>query len=229
MSTEKEGKILERRYFRSDLEVRADGEIADNRMIDGYGAVFNSYTDMGWFIEVVDPGFFTDADFSQCACLHNHLEHLVLGRTKNNTLSVSVDMQGLKYTCNVAKTAAGNDLLELIRRGDVDQSSFAFTVRQVNWEEVDISLLAGKVDDAVLDRLAYAGKVDVRRLMRAGTIYDVSPVTFPAYADTAVAMSEYRSWHGQKKEQNSPPAKGGGLQEYRARQLLLQEREVTIL
>lgn len=185
---------FERRYLAREVQAMGEGE---SRNIGGYGAVFNVFTDMWWYLEVVDPGAFANADTEATACLHNHLDHLVVGRTKNGTLQLSTDTTGLLYDCDVAKTNVGNDLLELVRRQDVYQSSFGFTIKKQVWEEVDRATLVGSVSDAVLDKVSYGGRVEIRRIMEVGILYDVSPVTFPAYNDTTVAKKSRDAWRAQ--------------------------------
>jgi len=187
-----QGTERERRYVGEEVRSLAPTGDAESRQIAGYAAVFDVYADMGWYLEAIDPNAFSASKKNECACLHNHVDHLVLGRAKNNTLELRTDSHGLYYISSVPNTTAGNDLLELIRGGYVYQSSFGFTVKRQIWEEVDKGTLAGIVDAAVLDRLAYGGKVEIRRIMEVGELFDVSPVTFPAYTDTTVAQA-YRS------------------------------------
>lgn len=187
-----QGDEKERRYIGEEVRSLAATDDAESRKIAGYAAVFDVYADMGWYLEVIDRDAFVSSKRDACACLHNHLEHIVLGRVRNGTLALQTDDRGLYYVSTVPNTTAGNDLLELVRGGYVYQSSFGFTVKRQTWEEVDKSTLAGIVDSAVLDRLAYGGKVEIRRVMDVGELFDVSPVTFPAYIDTTVAQA-YRS------------------------------------
>lgn len=178
-----ESRDFERRYLTH--EVRMDE--GNGRLIEGYASVTDTYTDMGWYLEKIDRGAFEGANVEPCACLHNHLDHLVVGRVSNQTLTLSMDGKGLRYQCDVAKTTAGNDLLELVGRKDVYQSSFGFSVKRQVWEIVDREALKGAVAEDVLDRVSYGGKVETRTIMEVRTLYDVSPVTFPAYEDTTVA------------------------------------------
>lgn len=170
-------------------ETRADGD-KEKRVIGGLAAVYDKYTDMGWYIEVIKKGFFDGIDTSQTAALKNHDPNLVLGRTANGTLKLEDTPDGLDYEAIVPDTQIGRDTYEEVKNGYIYQSSFAFTAKEVVWREVDRSELAGKIDDTVLDRMVYNGKVDVREMVKGGKLYDVSPVTYPAYAE---ATSEARS------------------------------------
>lgn len=192
---------FERRYYTHD--VRAAQE--ESRIIEGYASTVEVYYDMGWYLEIIDRKAFDNAFMDDCACLDNHQDHQVLGRVRNKTLSLSADQKGLFYSCDVAPTTAGNDMLALVKRGDIYQSSFGFSVRVAVWEEVSREALKGLIDDAVLDKVSYGGIVDVRRIKEVKTLWDVSPVTFPANPDTSVAK---RSWEQFKKDVRSA---GGAL------------------
>lgn len=172
-------------------ETRADGD-KEKRVIGGLAAVYDKYTDMGWYIEVIKKGFFDGIDTSQTAALKNHDPNLVLGRTANGTLILKDTPEGLDYEAIVPDTQIGRDTYEEVKNGYIYQSSFAFTAKEVVWREVDRSEFAGQIDDTVLDRMAYNGKIDVREMVKGSKLYDVSPVTYPAYTEaTSEARSEY--------------------------------------
>ncbi len=94
----------------------------------------------------------------------------MLGRTKSGTLDVSEDQKGLKFRCELPDTQTARDLHQLVIRGDVDQCSFGFIVRTQNWLET-------KNAD---------GSVDVMRELTDVDLFDIGPVTFPAYPQTSV-------------------------------------------
>jgi len=161
-------KMTEKRRFSvappPEIVARAEGEPAT---ITGYAAVFNQATELWGFKEQIAPGAFARAlsENQDVRALLNHDPNLVLGRTKNDTLTLEEDDHGLKYTVQVADTSAGRDALELIRRGDVDQSSFAFSVRTETWEKAEQLVTIDEIE----------------------MLYDVSPVTYPAYQGTSVS------------------------------------------
>lgn len=197
---------VERRFFRS--EARAAKTETGEMRIGGYGALFNTYTNMGWFAEVVDPGFFDGIKSDRCACLFNHDSNIVLGRTKNDTLTLKTDAKGLDYDSILP--AHRTDVYELVQGGYVYESSFAFTVLKSTWEEVDRSLLTGLLSESDLDQLSYGGKVTVRRLQKGKELFDVSPVTYAAYegttTDTRIAKRSFEAWKEQRqKEKPTPP------------------------
>lgn len=196
---------FERRYFQ--VSARAQ-KAEDGRMeIGGYGAVFDQYTNMGWYAEIIEPGFFDGIKDDRCACLFNHDPNQVLGRRKNSTLTLKIDEKGLDY--HSVLPSHRSDVYELVEGGYVYESSFAFTTLKSTWEEVDRSLLAGKLTEADLDSLSYGGKVSVRRLVQGKELFDVSPATYGAYegssADTRVAKRSFDAWRQESAHAEPPP------------------------
>lgn len=159
----------ERRFFAQPLSIqhRAEGE---SRTITGYAAVFNKDSeDFGGWVERIDPKAFDDVLGDDAVALFNHDPNLILARNNVN-LTLSIDDVGLKYTFEAPNTTVGNDLLENIRIGNVRQSSFAFIASATKWEDP-----ADKTQRSV------------RTILKVERLYDVSPVTYPAYPDTTVA------------------------------------------
>ena len=142
----------------------------ESRMISGYAAVFDSDSeDLGGFTERIERGAFAEAiKVSDVRALFNHDNNMILARTASGTLRIYEDERGLKYEFEAPNTNVGNDVLEMIKRGDISQSSFGFTVEQDSW--------------AKRDGTTYRTIKKVKRL------YDVSPVTFPAYPEASVAV-----------------------------------------
>jgi hypothetical protein len=157
--------------------------------IAGHAAVFNTLSEMLWgFRETIAPGAFRDAiDRSDVRALVNHDSNYILGRKKNGTLKLWEDERGLAIDIDPPPTQWANDLLVSISRGDIDQMSFGFTVGEDRWEEVD-------------------GETR-RTILRVDELYDVSPVTFPAYPETDVALRERFAQQIEKlRESNAGPA-----------------------
>src|SRR5579884_3981804 len=121
---------FERRTFKVELRAAAaDGDQAKGRTISGYAALFNSLSeDLGGFREIIAPGAFDGCMDDDVRCLFNHDPNMVLGRTASKTLRIEQDDTGLKFECDLPDTDDARDLVELMKRGDVDQCSFAFTV-----------------------------------------------------------------------------------------------------
>ena len=151
----------------------AEGDDEQPPKIVGYGSVFNTRSEnLGGFREVIAPGAFDSVINDDVRALFNHDHNFVLGRTKSGTLSLAVDEKGLRYEITPPDTQTVKDLLiEPLRRNDIDQSSFAFSVARggEEWDEDE---------DGVI----------VRTITKFSRLYDVSPVTFPAYPDAGAAV-----------------------------------------
>jgi len=165
-------KDAERRFMSVEpieIEERTEGE--NKRSITGYAAVFNKDSeDFGGWIERIAPGAFDDVVNDPAAILFNHDPNLVLARN-GITATITQDSKGLKYRFDAPNTTLGNDLLELIRTKTIQGSSFAFTIKEQKWMEPD-----NKKEPAI------------RTITKVERLYDVSPVTYPAYPDTMVAL-----------------------------------------
>jgi HK97 family phage prohead protease len=171
---------FERRMF--STEFRAERTDGQPTKLVGYCAVFNTPADLGFFTEVIKPGAFTRTLSEGCdvRALFNHNADIVLGRTKDGgktgTLSLSEDNTGLKFSVDMPDTQAARDLMTLVERGDVDQCSFGFCIREQNWT-------------AITD--ADGDTTEVREILDVD-LMDASVVTYPAYPTTSVeARSKY--------------------------------------
>lgn len=161
MTQEQQYKDAEKRTM-GTIEVReSDGE---EMILEGYAAVFNSETDLGHFREVIKPGAFDNVMDNDVRALINHDPNLVLGRTTNGTLELSQDERGLKYRVKLGGQQYAKDFYESVKRGDISQSSFAFTIDEQSWNE----------------------ERTVRSVNKVRQLLDVSPVTYPAYAAATV-------------------------------------------
>jgi HK97 family phage prohead protease len=168
-SRSKMAKKIERRtYSVRDVEARADG---DGMRLAGYAAVFNDASVPLPFKESIAPGAFrkTLSETPDVRMLINH-EGLPVARTKNGTLKLEEDDRGLRFEADLADTQEGRDIYELVKRGDVDQMSFAFRVIRQKWND---------------DRS--------RRVLTEVSLADgdVSVVTYPAYPTTTVEAREH--------------------------------------
>lgn len=167
---------LERRMFTTEL--RADKADGQPTKLVGWCAVFNTPADLGYFTEVIKPGAFkrTLQEGADVRALFNHDPNFVLGRTKDGgksgTLTLAEDNTGLKFEIDMPDTQAARDLMTLVDRGDVDQCSFAFTVREQNW-------------NAQTD--ADGNTTEIRELIDLDLDNgDCSVVVYPAYPTTSV-------------------------------------------
>jgi HK97 family phage prohead protease len=180
---------IERRFLALDglaVEQRDDGV----RRIVGHAAIFNSLSeDLGGFREKIAPGAFAEAiGRDDVRALWNHDANFVLGRVRAGTLTMREDERGLAVEIDPPDTQWARDLLVSMARGDVTQMSFGFRVERggQSWEKTD--------------------EGNVRTITRA-SLFDVSPVTYPAYADTDVAVRSLAQWQAESAptEQNSAP------------------------
>ena len=173
---------IERRMVTTELRVekRADGQA----MISGHAAVFHSLSeDLGGFREKIAPGAFAESvSTDDIRALFNHNANFVLGRNRAGTLRLREDAQGLATEIDAPDTQAARDLATSIERGDISGWSFGFRTISDLWE---------RKDDGMEERTL----VKVR-------LIDVSPVTFPAYPQTDLALRSLDEW---RKEQ-APPA-----------------------
>src|SRR5512137_1309240 len=159
------------RRFTGNCELRAIvPETGGRAKIAGHAAVFNSLSEDLWgFRERIAPGAFAPAlGKSDIRALLNHDPNFILGRTKSGTLRAQEDERGLAVEIDPPETRWADDLLVSIGRGDISQMSFAFRVGEESWETVD--------------------GADIRTILSFDEIFDVSPVTYPAYPDTDVAL-----------------------------------------
>lgn len=160
----------ERRTITGTVHARAIGD-GMPKEIGGIAAVVNSVTDLGYFEEVITPGAF-DYALSRnydIRCLFNHEAELILGRTKADTCKVFVNADGnLEYTwIPDYENPTHMSVVRSIMRGDITQSSFAFTIKEQTWTDSTKYGTMGKRTITMIDEL-----------------FDVSPVTYPAYAET---------------------------------------------
>ena len=148
-------------------------EDAESRKVEGYALLFNTTSDNLSFEEVIEPsaldGVIARSDVF--ALLNHKKDRGIFARSYmgEGSLTLEVDEKGLKYTFDAPKTALGEELLENLRRGEINQSSFAFTVREDKWM---------KKEDGSWKR----------NIIQFDELYDVSPVYNAAYSKTSVYM-----------------------------------------
>lgn len=157
------------RCLSTELRAVTRGEDeAESMRLEGYAAVFDTETEVGgFFFEAVAPGAFSrtivDDDIR---ALLNHDPNFVLGRSINNTLAMNEDETGLHVEITLPNTQVGADTYASVQRGDISQMSFAFDVIKDEWEKFE-------------DGTHHRRLLDVR-------LWDVSPVTYPAYPQTSI-------------------------------------------
>lgn len=149
-----------------NVELRAEKE--ESRTIGGYIAKFDKKADIyGMFSESIRKNAFKKTiQEADIRCLFNHDPNYPLGRNKSGTLRLEEDDIGLKFENDLPDTNIGNDLYKSIQRGDISQCSFGFTPIKEEWRD---------------------GEQGLERELLEVKLFDVSPVTFPAYVDTEVS------------------------------------------
>ena len=146
---------------------------ADSRTVEGYATVFESPSEnIGW-IETIHKGAITEETIknSDVFAKFNHSDEKVLARCNHGegSLLLEVDDIGLRYMFEAPMTALGDELLEYLKRGDLKQSSFAFTVSKEEGAE----------------RWYKENGIIYRDIYKIDKLYDVSPVFQPAFANTS--------------------------------------------
>ena len=147
----------------------------DEMIVEGRAIVYDSPTvvyeiDDRKYYEVIQKGALDGADLKDVPFKYNHSDNvMVMARTRNKTLELIPDDQGLLVRARLANTTAGRDLYELIRRGDIDKMSFAFTVAEESYNK----------------------ETRTRTILKFKRIWDVSAVDTPAYSDTYIAARSY--------------------------------------
>lgn len=187
------------------LEQRAPEDGAEVLRLSGHAAVFDRVADIGgWFDEVIRRGAFARAieEGQDVALLFNHNPDTVMARTTNGTLRLREDDVGLWFEADLdANDPDAQRVVTKVRAGNVSQGSFAFDVRTEMWHQ---------------DRPR-----PLRELLDLN-LYDVSPVTYPAYADTEVFA------RGRVVSPPPPPAQEGA-EVTPGQQLQLRRRRLDLL
>ncbi len=159
----------EAREMRLAFEIRASGE-DNNMIIEGYAALFNVRTRLySWLFEEIAPGAFKDCLATSDARFQvNHNSDLVLARMSNKTLEVFEDNKGLYYRATLQDTELSKHYWQMVISGIISQSSFMFEID--TYERSEINEMQ-----------------DLRKITKVKELYDVGPVTFPAYNETSAS------------------------------------------
>ncbi len=169
--------------LRREIQFRALGEdekpegLKDEMIVEGKAITYDEKTklfsmDGEDYFEIIERGALKETDVSDVFLKYNHSDNfMVLARTRNKTLSIEEREDGVYIRATLANTSEGKDLYELIKRGDIDKMSFAFTEKDGLFNEETKTWT-------------------VRNITK---LYDVAAVTVPAYENTniyAVRMNE---------------------------------------
>lgn len=144
----------------------------NDNIVEGYALKFDTPSrDLGGFVEIIKRSALEGVDLSDVRCFLDHDSSKLLGRTKSGTLELNVDEVGLHFRCALPDTSDGRDARELIRRGDLNQCSFMFSIRKGgdSWKR---------------------GEINTRSVNAISEIFEISLVSIPAYDDTDVALAK---------------------------------------
>lgn len=198
---------FETRQHAAEIRAAAEG---DGKTLAAYAAVFMRYSqNLGGFVEQIAPNAFDRVvgDGQDTYCLLNHEEDNILGRTLSGTCRVSVDVTGLAYEADLPDTSAGRDLAVLVQRRDITGSSFSFRT----------------APDGDTWSLTADG-FPLRTVTSVARLYDVGPVTHPAYSQTheegaAAAMRSLSARVGRDAGELAEASRAGRLHEVVAKEL----------
>lgn len=209
-----------RRCFLTDVRVekRADGE-AESRTITGYAVKFGERSVPIWgsFVEIINRGAFDNADMSDVVMNFSHDDTQILARSSSGTLSITIDEIGVSFSFDAPNTTLGNDMLELVRRGDVNQCSFAFTVSEEKW--------TWRTDDNGMD-------YDLREVNAVSKVYDFALVVHPAYPSTEASIRDYQEFRSEQTKSPDNPEKtdepGGYIPSHEDEHIRMRARHILM-
>ncbi len=151
----------------------------DEMIVEGYAAVFDTVTNLGWMKEVIDRHAFDNADMSDIVMKYNHEDSILpMARTRGGTLQFNIDDHGLKIRAKLPETSVNKDIYTLIREGVLSKMSFAFTVK----------------------RQEYDYDTDTRKILEFDKIFDVSVVDVPAYETTEIYARNKEQYEEEKRK-----------------------------
>jgi len=170
-----ERRFTEQKASKVELQERAEGPTR----IAGYAAVYydgtreTEYELWPGVVERIMPGAFDRAlAEDDVRGLFNHDRNSLLGRVSAQTMNLASDAVGLRYDIEAGKTTVAADVVEHIRRGDLQGSSFSFNVTDQKWLE---------------EKTEEGHTIEVRQILGV-ELFDVGPVTFPAYESTTTGL-----------------------------------------
>lgn len=158
--------------MKKNLEIRAlqTLEKTEDNVVEGYALKFNKESrNLGGFVETISPEALEGVDLTDVRCFMDHDSSKLLGRTSSGTLQLNVDDIGLYFRCVLPDTSNGRDAMELVKRGDLNQCSFGFTVDKDKW-------IKGQ-------------NIMKRSINKIGSLLEISLVSIPAYDDTDVRVA----------------------------------------
>lgn len=158
-----------------DFEVRAENSEEHGNHLTGQPIVYNERTDLGWYDEIIDDGALADTDLKDVRFLVNHNTDMIpLARSRNNNVNSTMQMEvvpgagmSIRVDLDTENNADAKSLWSAVGRGDISGMSFMFLVDKDAWEDID-------------------SDHPTRHIRSISKVFEVSAVTFPAYAQTSI-------------------------------------------
>ena len=184
-----EKKEKEIRLLAENLEARSNDENPDSMVVEGYAVVFDTPATHG-FTEIVDKNAFNGCDMKDVCLKYNHDDsHLILARTRNNSLRLTIDNKGVFIHAELIDTTSNRDIYKMIQAGLLDKMSFAFTVEEEKWD------------------LA----TDTRTILKIDKLFDVSVVDTPFYDTTSIYARSLNTLENEKEKLDNLRARRDNL------------------
>ena len=170
------------------FDIRADTDSDGGSYLVGRPIVFETKTDLGFYVEIIRRGALDDADLSDVRFLVNHNTGMIpLARAKagnkKSTMQLQRDKDGLaiQVQLDVENNPDAKALYSAVQRGDISGMSFMFTIAEDEWEDLDT-------------------EHPTRYINSIGQVTEVSAVTFPAYKSTEISARDKRAIEEAAKE-----------------------------
>lgn len=157
-----------------NFEVRAEENEKHGHFLSGRPIVYNSRTDLGWYDEIIEGGALDQTDLRDVRFLINHNTDMIpLARSRNNNdnstmqMTVDDDGMGIRVDLDIDNNADARSLYSAVGRGDITGMSFMFSVDKDSWDDLE-------------------SEHPTRHIRSISRVFEVSAVTFPAYAATSI-------------------------------------------
>jgi len=182
-------------------EIRAVVQAEDDKLmvIEGYAVVFDTPATQCGFTETIDKNAFNGADLKDVPLRYNHNnETLIMARTRNNSLTLTIDDKGLFIHAELIDTQSNRDIYKSIQSGLLDKMSFAFTASEDQWDYDTCS----------------------RTVLEIDKLYDVSVVDTPFYDTTSIYARALGELDNHKRSLDSEKTQQLEIEKYKTQILM---------
>ena len=207
-------KKLEQRSYK--CEVRAE-DTDSGSILTGRPIVYNSRTDLGWFDEIIESGALDNADLTDVRLLVNHdMSRIPVARSRrnngNSTMQLMPNEFGMDMRANIdtVNNSESRALRSAVERGDITGMSFAFSVDDEEWTELETDH-------------------PTRHIKKIGSVVEVSAVTFPAYDATEIYARSKEALDNARAALEKARSTDANLLESRAKELELLKEKTKLL